>query len=69
MLLCLTLIGIGCGPWFAGMLSDHFLRHGASQPLARALEVMLLLNLASVFCLLMSTRRYRADAARAAGPA
>ncbi len=65
MLFCLTLIGIGCGPWIAGELSDHFLRQGAEQPLARALELILILNAASILCLLMATRHYRRDAARA----
>lgn len=66
MLFCLTLIGIGCGPWIAGELSDHFARAGAGQPLARALELILILNAASILCLLMATRNYRKDAARAA---
>ena len=66
MLFCLTLIGIGCGPWIAGELSDHFLRNGSTRPLAQALEAMLLLNGASIACLLMATRNYRRDAARAA---
>ncbi|ABI78610.1 major facilitator family transporter [Hyphomonas neptunium ATCC 15444] len=66
MLFCLTLIGIGCGPWIAGELSDHFLRGGAERPLARALEVILLFNAASIVCLLMATRKYRSDAERAA---
>ena len=62
----LTLIGIGCGPWIAGELSDHFARSGAAQPLARSLEIILLFNAASIFCLLMATRNYRKDAERAA---
>lgn len=66
MLFCLTLIGIGCGPWIAGELSDHFARSGAAQPLARSLEIILLFNAASIFCLLMATRNYRKDAERAA---
>jgi predicted MFS family arabinose efflux permease len=66
MLFCLTLIGIGCGPWIAGLLSDHFASTGAAHPLARSLELILLFNLASIFCLLMATRNYRRDAARAA---
>ena len=66
MLFCLTLIGIGCGPWIAGALSDHFVAQGAAQPLARSLELILLFNGASIFCLLMATRHYRRDAARAA---
>jgi predicted MFS family arabinose efflux permease len=66
MLFCLTLIGIGCGPWIAGELSDHFARSGAEQPLARALELILLFNAASIACLLMATRNYRKDAAKAA---
>lgn len=66
MLFCLTLIGIGCGPWIAGELSDHFARAGDTRPLARSLEVILLFNAASIACLLMATRNYRKDAARAA---
>ncbi|MBA4225772.1 MAG: MFS transporter [Hyphomonas sp.] len=66
MLFCLTLIGIGCGPWIAGELSDHFARAGAGQPLARSLEIILLFNASSIACLLMATRSYRKDAARAA---
>ena len=66
MLFCLTLIGIGCGPWIAGELSDHFARNGAEQPLARALELILLFNAASIACLLMATRSYRKDAEKAA---
>jgi MFS family permease len=66
MLFCLTLIGIGCGPWIAGLLSDHFASNGAAHPLARSLELILLFNLASIFCLLMATKNYRRDAARAA---
>lgn len=66
MLFCLTLIGIGFGPVLAGVLSDHFTAAGAAQPLARALELILILNAASIFCLIMSTRNYRRDVARAA---
>ncbi|MBY9066504.1 MFS transporter [Hyphomonas sp. WL0036] len=66
MLFCLTLIGIGGGPWIAGVLSDHFTAAGAAQPLARSLELILLFNAASIVCLLMATRSYRRDAARAA---
>jgi predicted MFS family arabinose efflux permease len=66
MLFCLTLIGIGCGPWIAGELSDYFLSNGATNSLARALEIMLLFNLGSIVCLLMATRNYRRDAERAA---
>jgi predicted MFS family arabinose efflux permease len=66
MLFCLTLIGIGCGPLIAGMLSDHFSAQGAAQPLARSLEMILAFNAASIFCLLMATRNYRRDVARAA---
>ncbi|MBA4339536.1 MFS transporter [Hyphomonas sp.] len=67
MLFCLTLIGIGCGPLIAGMLSDHFSAQGAAQPLARSLEMILAFNAASIVCLLMATRNYRRDVARAAG--
>jgi predicted MFS family arabinose efflux permease len=66
MLFCLTLIGIGCGPWIAGELSDYFFSNGATNSLARALEIMLLFNLGSIVCLLMATRNYRRDAERAA---
>jgi predicted MFS family arabinose efflux permease len=67
MLFCLTLIGIGFGPVIAGALSDHFTASGAAQPLARAMEVMLLFNAASIACLVLSTRNYRRDVERAAG--
>jgi predicted MFS family arabinose efflux permease len=66
MLFCLTLIGIGCGPLIAGMLSDHVSAQGAAQPLARSLEMILAFNAASIVCLLMATRNYRRDVARAA---
>ena len=65
MLFCLTLIGIGCGPWIEGLLSDHFLASGTPNPLARALEIILLFNAASIFCLLMAGRRYRENVLRA----
>lgn len=65
MLFCLTLIGIGCGPWIAGLLSDHFNAANADQPLARALELILLFNVASILCLVLAGRRYRENAARA----
>ncbi len=65
MLFCLTLIGIGGGPWIAGLISDAFAASGADRPLGRALELILLFNLASIGCLLMATRNYRQDAARA----
>lgn len=67
MLFCLTLIGIGCGPWIAGLLSDAFAAAGRDRPLASALEIILLFNAASIGCLLMSARNYRRDAARATG--
>jgi len=66
MLFCLTLIGIGCGPWIAGELSDYYASKGAENSLARSLEMILLFNLASIACLLMATRNYRRDVARAA---
>jgi predicted MFS family arabinose efflux permease len=66
MLFCLTLIGIGFGPLIAGELSDHFAGQGAAQPLAKSLEIILLFNAASIVCLLMATRNYRRDVARAA---
>ena len=66
MLFCLTLIGIGCGPWIAGLLSDYFTAQDAAHPLARALELILVFNALSILCLLMSSRNYRADAERAA---
>lgn len=65
MLFCLTLIGIGCGPWIAGLLSDHFNSTNADQPLARALELILLFNVVSIVCLILAGRQYREDAARA----
>lgn len=66
MLFCLTLIGIGFGPVIAGALSDYFTAARSARPLAQALELILLLNAASIFCLVMSTRNYRRDVARAA---
>ncbi len=66
MLFCLTLIGIGGGPTFAGWLSSWFLDHGHTDSLKRALEIMLVLNGLSVVCLLMSARTYEHDIARAA---
>jgi len=65
-LFCLTLIGIGGGPWIAGLLSDHFAAAGAPSPLARSLELILLFNAASIACLFMSGLTYRKDVARAA---
>ena len=66
MLFCLTLIGIGGGPTIVGWLSDTFARAGETMPLKSALEIMLILNLLSIFALLMSARTYEKDAARAA---
>lgn len=66
MLFCLTLIGIGGGPTIVGWLSDQFAASGESMPLKSALEIMLALNLLSVFALIMSARTYERDAARAA---
>lgn len=66
MLFCLTLIGIGGGPTIVGWLSDHFAASGERMPLKSALEIMLALNLLSVFALVMSARTYERDAARAA---
>ncbi len=65
MLFCLTLIGIGCGPWIAGLLSDHFNAANADQPLARALELILLFNVASIICLILAGRSYRENVQRA----
>ena len=66
MLFCLTLIGIGGGPTIVGWLSDSFASAGEAMPLKSALEIMLILNLLSVFALVMSARTYERDAARAA---
>ncbi|MEO1321955.1 MAG: MFS transporter [Pseudomonadota bacterium] len=66
MLFCLTLIGIGGGPTIVGWLSDTFAASGSPLPLKSALEIMLSLNLLSVFALFMSSRTYSKDAARAA---
>lgn len=66
MLFCLTLIGIGGGPTIVGWLSDHFAASGDTMPLRTALQLMLILNLLSVFALLMSSRTYTRDVARAA---
>lgn len=65
MLFSLTLVGIGGGPWLAGLLSEHFAASGAKQPLGQALELMLLFNVASIVCLLMAARNYRNNVARA----
>ncbi|KCZ93303.1 spinster family MFS transporter [Hyphomonas johnsonii] len=65
-LFCLTLVGIGGGPWIAGSLSDMFSAQGVAVPLGHALEFMLVFNGLSIVCLLMSARTYRADAIRAA---
>lgn len=66
-LFCLTLIGIGCGPWIAGGLSDYFLAQGMDKSLTLgvALKWVLLFNALSIVCLLMAGRRYREDVARA----
>ena len=66
MLLCLTLIGIGGGPTFAGWLSVQFSDAGSTTPLKSALEIILLLNAASILFLVLSGRYYARDAARAA---
>lgn len=66
MLFSLTLVGIGGGPWLAGLLSEHFAAMGASRPLGAALEMMLLFNAASIACLMISARRYKECVDRAA---
>lgn len=68
-LFCLTLLGIGGGPTLVGYLSEYFAQSDPSTSLRRALEVMLLLNAASIVCLYMSSIWYRRDVARAAAPA
>ncbi|MGB3627838.1 MAG: MFS transporter [Henriciella sp.] len=65
-LFSLTLIGIGGGPWIAGRISDMFLAAGNPAPLASALKVILGFNAASIICLALAGRTYRADVARAA---
>lgn len=64
-LFCLTLLGIGGGPTLVGFLSSAFASEGPAGSLKKALELMLLFNAGSVFCLLMSSLTYRRDAARA----
>lgn len=64
-ILCLTLIGIGGGPWLAGVLSDYFTSQDAANPLRSALTLILSLNMASIFCLLIAAHYYRADVERA----
>jgi predicted MFS family arabinose efflux permease len=64
-LFCLTLLGIGGGPTLAGFLSTSFASDGPAISLKRALEFMLLFNVASISCLFMSSLTYRRDAARA----
>ena len=66
-LFCLTLIGIGCGPWIAGGLSDYYLAQGMdpSKTLGLALKFILIFNGLSIICLVIAGRRYREDVARA----
>ncbi len=66
MLFCLTLIGIGGGPTFAGWLSTLFETSGHDAPLKDALQWMLILNGLSVICLILSARTYERDALNAA---
>ncbi|MEZ5947575.1 MAG: MFS transporter [Hyphomonas sp.] len=66
MLFCLTLIGIGGGPTFAGWLSEHFAAAGEAAPLKKALEYILILNGLSLVFLLLAGRTYARDAERAA---
>lgn len=66
MLFCLTLVGIGGGPTFAGWLSTMLETGGHASPLRGALEWMLILNGLSIICLLMSARTYERDARKAA---
>ncbi len=65
-LFCLTLIGIGCGPWIAGVLSDYFDAQGVALPLAQSLKWILLFNAASIFFLVIAGGKYREDVKRAA---
>ncbi len=65
-LFCLTLIGIGGGPWIAGRISDYFAAAGHAAPLADALKVILCFNAASIVLLVLAGFRYRTDAVRAA---
>ncbi|MCI4643178.1 MAG: MFS transporter [Hyphomonadaceae bacterium] len=78
-LLCLTLLGIGLGPWVTGLISDMFLAQmtpagegGGFSPvqqadaLRRALYIILGLNVLSIPPLLLSARTYVRDVARAA---
>lgn len=69
MLFSLTLIGIGGGPWIAGLLSEYFAAKGAEQPLGQALELMLLFNIASIFCLIRAGTSYRQGVVRATNDA
>lgn len=76
-LLCLTLLGIGLGPWVTGLISDAFLSQGApalgetyslaqqADALRRALYVILILNVLSIPPLLWSARTYVADVEKA----
>lgn len=65
MLFSLTLIGIGGGPWLAGILSEQFAAMGSTQPLGEALKIMLAFNLAGVFCLILAASNYRKAVDRA----
>ena len=65
MLFCLTLIGIGAGPFIVGVMSDVFTASGHDAPLALALRCMLVFNALSVVCLVLAGLNYRRDAERA----
>lgn len=76
-LLCLTLLGIGLGPWVTGMISDMFLGQMTpeladgysvaqqAEALRKALYVILGLNVLSIPPLILSARTYTADVERA----
>lgn len=78
-LLCLTLLGIGLGPWVTGAISDMFLAgmtpagdEGAfttaqqAEALRQALYIILGLNVLSIPPLILSARTYAHDVERAA---
>ncbi len=65
-LLCITLVGIGFGPWVTGALSDYFAALDAPNPLGRALETILIFNIIGIGFLLLAATNYRQNVARAA---
>lgn len=65
MLLCLTLIGIGLGPVFVGMLSDLFAETLGARSIGRALLCLLVLNVSSCIFYVWAAASYRENVKRA----